>query len=305
MPTYSAYGLVVASDLDLPELTPMDASVPPDVRVMAGPVEWGAAATPDRVVGQFEDLVRFEITDGTRITVDELRPTPDDVVRARLLGEIFAVLLRQRGLLVVHACAVASDDGAVCLVGESGWGKSTLAEAFCQRGYALLTDDVVAIEPGRDGGPPHVIPSYPQIRLREDAAAFLVPDGDGLTPMSRNGPKVARNGVAMAAEPVPLRALYFLEPGYREQTEIAPVAPTEAVVRLVSHTRARTLIHSNVPALLQDHLEQCRALVQAVSPRLLRRRASFEALPEVLAAIEDDAGVRAPAASVPAVSARR
>ena len=290
LPTYAAYGLVVSSELPFPELSEVSEDTPPDVDVVRGSVRWDGTGGDRRIAGQFEDLARFEISDGRRIVVEELRETDEDVIRARLLGEIFATLLRQRGLLVLHACAFVGRGGAVCIVGESGWGKSTLAEAFHQRGYALLTDDVAAIRVAESAAPV-VIPSYPQIRLRDDSAAFLAPGGEGLEPISRNGPKLARAGVQMATDPVPVRATYFLEAGFRERTEIVDLPAQQALIQLVSHTRAHTLVHTNTPTLIKDHLRQCSDFVRAVEPRVLRRRYSFEALGEVMAAVEADAGV--------------
>ena len=291
MHTYAAYGLVVSSDMPFPELPAVDAGTRPDVEVVYGSVRWDATGGDRRIAGQFEDIARFEIFNGQRIVVEELREIDEETIRARLLGEIFATLLRQRGLLVLHACAVAGRGGAVCILGESGWGKSTLAEAFRQRGYALLTDDVAAIEvvPGRA---PLVVPSYPQIRLRDDSASYLAPDGAGLEAISRNGPKLARADVLMAAEPVPITATYFLEPGFRERTAIVDLPARDAVVQLITHTRAQTLIHTNTPGLLADHLRQCSEVVRAVPPRVLQRRRSFEALGDVMDAVEADAGVR-------------
>ena len=299
MHTYAAYGLVVSSDVPFPELPEADAAAPPDVEVVRGSVRWDATGGDRRIAGQFEDVARFEISDGRRIVVEELREIDEEVIRARLLGEIFATLLRQRGLLVLHACAVAGRGGAVCILGESGWGKSTLAEALRQRGYALLTDDVAAIEV-RPNRAPLVVPSYPQIRLRDDSASFLAPDGAGLEPISRNGPKLARAGVEMATAPVPITAAYFLEPGFRERTDIVDLPARSAVVQLITHTRAQTLIHTNTPGLLADHLRQCSDFVRVVQPRVLRRRRSFEALGEVMEAIEADAGVQPPGRTHPA-----
>ena len=290
MHTYAAYGLVVSSDMPFPELPRVEAGTRADVEVVHGPVRWDASGGDRRIAGQFEDVARFEILDGRRIVIEDLRETDEETIRARLLGEIFATLLRQRGLLVLHACAVVGRGGAVCVLGESGWGKSTLAEAFRQRGYALLTDDVAAIEvvPGRA---PLVVPSYPQIRLRDDSASYLAPGGAGLEPISRNGPKLARADVMMATDPVPVTAAYFLEPGFREHTKIVDLPARSAVVQLITHTRAQTLIQTNTPGLLADHLRQCSDFVRAVSPRVLQRRRSFEALGDVMDAVEADAGV--------------
>jgi hypothetical protein len=291
MPVYRAYGLTIDSDLVLPGLGPAAPDAPVDVRVRRRPLEMdelGSAEDGSRIGALFYDVARFLLEDGRRVTVDVRREVGEDVIEARLLGEIFAGLLRQRGLLVLHACAVARDGRAVAFVGESGWGKSTLAEAFCQRGYTLLTDDVMGVA-FDTAGAPLVVPSYPQIRLREDSAAHLVPDGAGLVDISRNGPKKARPDRAVPDRPVPLHALYFLEPEYRDRAGVVEIPGRTALVALVSHTRARTLIHTNAPALLADHLRQCAALVQAVPPRGLRRRRALGDLEALMELVEGDA----------------
>lgn len=291
MPLYRAYGLTLKSDLPLQGLDEGDSRAPVDVRVTRRRLESeDLYCTEDgqRIGALFHDVARFLLEEGEAVSVDVRKEVDDDVIEARLLGEIFAGLLRQRGHLVLHACAVAHEGEAIAFIGESGWGKSTLAESFCQRGYALLTDDVMAVSFGEDGRP-LVTPSYPQIRLREDAAAHLVPDGGGLVDISRNGPKKARPDRPVPTAPVPLRAVYLLEPTYRDHAEVVAVAPRTALMALVSHTRARTIVGTNAPVLLRDHLSQCTRLVEAVPPRGLRRRRSLEAIPELMDLVEQDA----------------
>ena len=290
MNTYIAYGFAVRSEIPFPELVEAPAGVEPDIEVVYGVPRRNPDRPEMHIHARCLDYAKFELTDGRRIVVEELRPVDPSVMRARLLGEIFAALLRQRGLLVLHSCAVAGRGGAVCIMGESGWGKSTLAEAFRQRGYALLTDDVAAFDLDSEDRP-LVIPSYPQIRLRDDSAAFLEPSGEGLKPIMRNGPKMARANIEMATTPMPVVAAYFLEPGFRQETAIVSVPGPEALVRLVAHTRARTLVNDRTPGLLKQHFQQCTDFVRTVRPRLLQRRRSFEALEEVMAAVETDASV--------------
>ena len=286
---YQAYELSISSELELPGLPEAPASSSIDVEILQRPLARPELlCSPDgkRIGAFFHDLARFLIEDGRRIMVDIVGDVEEDVIAARVLGEIFATLLRQRGLLVLHACAVEKEGEAIAFVGESGWGKSTLAEAFCQRGYSLVTDDVLALS--FEGSQPTLVSSYPEIRLRTDSAEFLVPDGSGLSPIERNGPKLARSGMALSQPGTPLASLYVLEPRFRSTTSVVDLAPSDALIDLVKHTRARTLIQTNVPPLLAAHLHQCGALVRAVQPALLRRRGSFEALPETVEAVEAD-----------------
>ena len=173
--------------------------------------------------------------------------------------------------MVLHACAVADAEGnAIAFAGESGWGKSTLAESFCQNGFTLITDDVIAVDIQPDGV--FAIPSYSQIRLREDAAAHLVEDTSLLVPIDRNGFKQAREDHELAATPRPLRALFLLDPTFADELAVVEMPPQEALMRLVAHTRAKTLVHINAPDLLREHLDQCTRLLRSVPVRRLKRR---------------------------------
>ena len=56
--------------------------------------------------------------------------------RRWLRVQLFLLLLRQRGLLTLHASVIRSKGkDYIGFVGDSGYGKSTLAEYFSQQGY--------------------------------------------------------------------------------------------------------------------------------------------------------------------------
>jgi hypothetical protein len=114
-------------------------------------------------------------------------------------------LLYQRGLFPLHGSAVETPLGAMIFVGEQGVGKSTLAAAFHQKGYRLLSDDVCAVEATPEEL--RILPALAQFRLcadayerlgtregvRFDVDKFVVPMGEGYCP-----------------DPVPLRAIHIL-----------------------------------------------------------------------------------------------
>ena len=54
-------------------------------------------------------------------------------------------ILMQRRLLPLHGSAIAINGKAYAIVGDSGAGKSTLASAFLNKGYQLISDDVIAV----------------------------------------------------------------------------------------------------------------------------------------------------------------
>jgi hypothetical protein len=65
---------------------------------------------------------------------------------ADLLDTLLLFILTRSGRTPVHASAFMLGDVAVVLAGRSGLGKSTLALAAADRGYAILSDDTVFVQ---------------------------------------------------------------------------------------------------------------------------------------------------------------
>jgi hypothetical protein len=91
-----------------------------------------------------------------------------------LIAQVLPFAAVLRGLEVLHAGAVAIEDGAVVLLGTSGAGKTSLAAALERRGATFLCDDVLAVESregrlvGHPGAPVAGIARAELERLRRD-----------------------------------------------------------------------------------------------------------------------------------------
>ena len=72
--------------------------------------------------------------------------------RVLLDSVLFSVALLC-GYEALHAGAVTVDGGAVAIAAAAGGGKSTLLAELLADGYGLLADDVVVLEPDREGAP--------------------------------------------------------------------------------------------------------------------------------------------------------
>jgi hypothetical protein len=142
----------------------------------------------------------------------ERGPRCDDVVLARCFTDrVLPAVLRQRGLLVLHANAVATDGGVIVIGGESGTGKSTTLAALLDRGCRMLSDDVTALRPGAAPGLVEVVPGAAQTHLTADAAGGLgyAVDPAQLQPWRRMKAAISTHG-GMASRAGRLRALYLL-----------------------------------------------------------------------------------------------
>ncbi len=148
---YRAYGLRIRSAAALPfDPLPDPGAFEPDVTVRLGAVpetlpacnghsirsnRW--QARPGAFLMRVEDVARYLVTGGRDMLIDPLGTDDGDVV-AFFTSSPFTALLQQRGVATLHAAAVATEAGAVMLLGRSGIGKSSLAAALVERGYSLL-----------------------------------------------------------------------------------------------------------------------------------------------------------------------
>lgn len=290
MYSYKAYGLCLHSEVELPGLSPGGDS--PDLtirRVRLAPRDSAVSdVDPRRVAtGIVEPDLRFYVKDGREIVLDASSTADEDTVRTYLLGLILSTALRQRGLLVLHASCVAKNGRAIVFIGDSGWGKSTLAKLFEQRGYQLFSDDVTAIEVGREGAPMMVLPGAMHIRLRADVGLLLHDDFEALPPvMAGSSKRIYYSEINEQVEPAELSHIYLLEPWAAPANAIDEVPQSQAMLNLVHHTRVHNLLSDRYYTSL--NFQQCHRVAREIPVRLLRRKRGLEYLADLVDRIEAD-----------------
>ena len=143
------------------------------------------------------------------------RPESDtdlETVKHLLLDQVMPRVLSLTGKLVLHGSAVVTSAGAIVFIGETGWGKSTLAASFGRQGYPVLADDCLLVEE-RDGRLVGV-PSYAGLRLWPGTIAALFGEELSVHRVAKYTEKMlARldNGrVSFCSDPVPLQRVYSL-----------------------------------------------------------------------------------------------
>ena len=281
---YTAYNLSIHSELPLPELIPSEK--PADVVIRFGKLttpEQKRSNGGDYLLGKIEDFGMLLVQGGQEIILDPDQGIDEAVLRPFILGPIISILLRQRGLFVLHASSVSLNGAAVAFMGESGWGKSTLAEAFHAHGYGILADDVMAIQ--MNSQPPLVIPGFPQIKLWPDAAASIGHAPDSLPQLNSQTVKLAHHlSHGFLQTSIPLKRLYVLAKG--NYPEIIPLQNQESFVELVRHSREVTSLQS--PEFASSHFRQCTSLIQEVPICYLKRQRSLAALPDLVKLVEND-----------------
>ncbi len=222
---------------------------------------------------------------------------PAAEVEEQLLGPVLAFWLEQRGIVALHASAVALDGAAVAFLAPSGAGKSSLAAALVATGGELVTDDVLAVD--ERGGRPHARAGYPQLRLAPSAAARWA--GGRVAAPRRDGDKcrvpVGDGGWgAFCGAPVPLARLVLpRRGGPAAAVELAPLGRCEALIELVRHSYTPRL--TEAAGLQPARLARLARLVAQVPARLLVYPSGYDRLPEVVAALRRELAASAAAAA--------
>ena len=189
---------------------------------------------------------------GTEIWIEWLEPLTIEDATTYLLGPIMGFVMLLRGVVCLHASAIAIDNQAIALLGPAGSGKSTTAAAFSQRGFSILAEDVVTLD---DRGDHFLVrPAYPCIRLWPASVKALYGTGALLPKLTPNWDKcyldLTERPDQFQRESLPLAAIYVL--GERRNDPAAPfVEPldrVEAMMSLVANTYATKLMDKQMRA---------------------------------------------------------
>ncbi len=242
----TAYGLCILSDLPFRELPACSNTEVVEAHLAWLPPgtirEWGGTYQDEEVTLNYPGLCRIIVTSGEQIRVDGERGAPEEVLEYYVLGVGMGSLLHQRRKLTLHASAVLTPAGAVVFVGESTWGKSTIAAACHAHGWPLIADDVASFEIDVDAGA-QIRPAYPSIRLWPATARHfgLLEDSKPIYPGAEKLRVDMRAGFPTEAEET--AAIYLLDPGHRLRIET--IRPHRAVAEFVRHSfAARALAES-------------------------------------------------------------
>jgi hypothetical protein len=338
---YSVFGLLIHSNVPLPGVPPVDSSeVDPDssrhVRFHLDALPYTDALLSPReqelaYVSSYSDesgapalriwnaadksLLRLSYSDGTQFWFDHSRRNvfaawPGHLMLENafpyLLGPVFGLLLRLRGVTCLHASAVAFDDSSVVFVGPEGAGKSTTAAAFAKRGYAVLSDDIVALScasskvsadralaeasPAPGDGVFRVLPAYPHLCLWQDSVNILYGSEEQLPRLAPDWDKrklvLGTTGTRFESRALPLAAIYlFSARAWEDAPRIAPAPLKISLLSLLANTYANNLLDA---AMRAEEFNVLDRLVTSVPVRSLTPHADFGHIEELCALIYSD-----------------
>lgn len=277
MHRYRAFGLAIASDLQLPELVP---ALPGPTDLTIRVIDTGRVFPPPDTPGEFRfgdaectlmfpPIGVFRVVPPGLIEVEPLPGVDPALVCFPLLGPVIALLLQARGNFLLHGSALSVNGRACGFLGDKGAGKSTTAGVFLRAGHKLLTDDIIAIS-GLEHGPGEINPAFPQLKLTREASLALA------SPFLSERP-----GVPLVRE----KQRYLLGAGFAEERlvpdtffllrrgkELA-VEPLDAKLRMKAFLRfsygTRFGPDAITPAIAARHARHCSALATSAKAAIL------------------------------------
>jgi hypothetical protein len=286
---HAVYGLTLRADAPIPGLALIETPGPSELEIRFGGSDsvfedrFFANVLIDSVTRSVRrsakgDSFRFAYCDGTEFVLDVRagriwarwrEPLTLEDTATYLLGPILGYWLRLQGIPCLHASAVAIDGRAIALLGPAGAGKSTTAAVFAQRGYPVLSEDVVAL---REQGETFMVsPGYPLLRLWPESVRDLYGRPDALPALTPNWDKcyldlTIRDG-GFHTSPLPLGAIYIL--GERQADPAMPVVKSGPaagyLMALVANAYANYLLDRSLRA------EEFHALARLITRVPVRR----------------------------------
>jgi len=238
----------------------------------------------------WEGVGEFLISaDGGHIIGRQFDEGREESFQVYLLGQALSFSLVEKGFEPLHAATVVVNGEAAVLLGNSGFGKSSLAACFLAGGHRVLTDDLLVLHKFEDGfvaypGPPR-IKLFPKLarRFLGDAAK-----GVAMNPAARKL-ILPLDPTRSSATPVPLKALYVLLPprqvSRKQPIRIEVLPPRESFIALVKNTFNSRIVHS---ARLERQFKQTARLVSTMRVKKVAYPRVLAELPAVRDAILGD-----------------
>lgn len=286
--------LFYVTELLLPELplvTPEPEDRPVIVRLGETPRTLHAplACEASYEAGDSEFLLRlpgvatYYAHDGAEVIVAPEPGAPELDVRSYLMGSLFAALCHQRGLLPLHASAIATDRGAIAFLGASGAGKSSLAAFLARSGYRVLADDICVIDPAA-ARERRVLPVAPWLKLWSTTLDAMGESSRGLPRVFADDEKY-RYALGEHPSATPLRELILLERAAdANQVGFERLTPVQAVQAVLDFTYQSWLVRAT--GRTERYFLLCGKALEGVRVTRMRRPWGFDAMDATLAALK-------------------
>ena len=221
---YQAYGLTIASEIEMHELFPADTE---KYKKEDADIYVHFSEQPNTLDNPFLQRIeqnriwfqthncKFLCQNGNEVIVEKKDESySDNEIKAYIISHGLVFNLYMRNIITLHSATVGTDSGAITLLGDCGAGKSTYSTLLRKEGYKLIADDVSAIT--LENGVPMVQLAVPQQKYTVDTAlkeGYQLEDLECID-QKRKKYRVILPDDAMCKGPTPLKGVFELVPDW-------------------------------------------------------------------------------------------
>ena len=180
---YSAYQLVISSELSLPELCSIDDSIgesQPHISIVFGQARRESAPNadiqslyyqiqPEACWIEVPNVTCFLIEYGRKIIIEPFPGADEDSLRLFLYTICLPLVLIYHDYFLLHGGAIHAGEESISFLTHFGQGKSTLLASLLKyRHFRFISDDICVLN--------HkglILPGFPALQLRKDAIIKL------------------------------------------------------------------------------------------------------------------------------------
>jgi energy-coupling factor transporter ATP-binding protein EcfA2 len=178
-----------------------------------------SVTTSDGYIFYLANVATYYFYGGSNILIDPLDSGKLDLISTVLCGPGLALLLTQRKETILHASSFEVNGRAIIVMGNKGYGKSTITAASTLMGHKLISDDVVRIS--KVNGEYFVHPGSRKINLWPNVAEKLGVSDSYLDPLNGATLKRVYTPPSHSSHPVPLSLLVTLNKGDYRMTSLS------------------------------------------------------------------------------------
>lgn len=267
--TYCVFGLVISSEIELPELIEGEGLA--DISITLNEVPQHIENTTKRAhrlqISATEFLYiknksKFYVREGRLIKVEAYKSTVDASVRSCITEVCIVVSILQRGIIPIHGSSVVINGKSVIFTGVSGSGKSSLCFAFTKNKYEFLSDDISVVSMD-DSGSLLVLPGFPQRKLCKDTAKIMGYDTSNPAVTILEKKIIVNSNMHFRNEAMPLSAIYEIKKVKDKQVSIVDVKGSEKLRSLINNLCYSPILFSM--GIKSDYFIKCAELANKVS----------------------------------------
>lgn len=287
---YKIFDITLNSDIPLPEL-PEAKTANSTINIQAGvdtntipenpqwiqqwktlsdKISISCAKLDNSYLLRFPDLIDFIISfSGNSVYYFPKKSLQEVTIRHLLIDQVIPRIIGQSGRLVLHASAIRLQDGTgVAFLGNSGWGKSTIASSLLERDAILLTDDCLLVEVVQ--GKTFIIPNYYGVRLFKDSAKAIFTKQKETADLAEYSLKkrliIQKDKISDIHERNSLNTIFLLnDPNTTTKCEKILIDPINGVLELISLLEASFILDPEDKKLISTQFMQVGKIIKSIN----------------------------------------